>query len=250
MKMPALSSPPAVEKPKSGHGSGGVHPPAYGGGGDHGPGDGSSDYGRRLRRAKLGLILGIASISVLFVTVTAVFFLRHAALVPDPRTGAYVPEWLPAELPLRLLLLNTLVLLLSSGTMELARRSLAREMVLAPVRTIPGIALDQEHGVPWLPITIVLGLLFLGGQWVAWDAVRSHGFHVSSVGLSPFFYLLTGAHAAHLSVGIFALLYSAAISLLSRPVEHRRIVLEIATWYWHFMGLLWIYIFALLALGR
>ena len=250
MKMTGLSSPPPVGKPKSGQGSGGVHPPASGGGGDHGPGDGSSDYGRRLHRAKLGLILGIASISVLFVTVTAVFFLRHAALVPDPRTGTYVPEWLPAELPIRLLLLNTLVLLLSSATVEMARRSLAREMVLAPVRAIPGIALDQEHSVPWLPITIVLGFLFLAGQWLAWQAVRAHGLHVFSAGLSPFFYLLTGAHAAHLSGGILTLLYSAVIAVLSRPIEHRRIVLEVATWYWHFMGLLWVYIFALLVFGR
>jgi cytochrome c oxidase subunit III len=250
MKSSALSSPPAVEKPLSGHGSGGVHPPASGGGGDHGPGDGSSDYGRRLNRAKLGLILGIASISVLFVTVTAVFFLRHAALVLDPHTGAYVAEWLPAELPLRLLFVNTLVLLLSSLTIEMARRSLAREMVLAPVRAIPGIALDQERNIPWLPITIGLGFLFLGGQWLAWGAVRAHGLHVSSAGLSPFFYLLTGAHAAHLSVGILALLYSAAIALLSRPLEHRRIVLEVATWYWHFMGLLWVYVFVLLAFAR
>jgi cytochrome c oxidase subunit 3 len=250
MNLPALSSSPAMEKPQSGHSGGGVHPPASGGGGDHGPGDGSSDYGRRLHRAKLGLILGIASISVLFVTFTAVFFLRHAAMVADPRTGAYVPEWLPAELPIRLLLLNTLVLLASSGTMEMARRSLAREMVLAPVRAIPGIAWDQESGLPWLPITIVLGALFLGGQWLAWEAVRAHGLHVSSAGLSPFFYLLTAAHAVHLSVGLLALVYSAGIGLLSRPLEQRRIVLEIATWYWHFMGLLWVYIFALLVFGR
>ncbi|MBV9183492.1 MAG: heme-copper oxidase subunit III [Acidobacteria bacterium] len=250
MNLPALTSSPAGEKPKSGQGRGGVHPPAFGGGGDQGPGDGSSDYGRRLRRARIGLVLGLASISVLFVTVTAIFFLRHAALVLDPRTGAYVPEWLPAEIPLRLLLLNTVVLLLSSGTIEMARRSLAREMVLAPVRAIPGIAWDQKHCIPWLPITILLGFVFLGGQWMAWEAVRAHGFHVASPGLSPFFYLLTGAHAAHLSVGIIALFYSAANSLFSRRLEQRRIVLEIATWYWHFMGLLWVYIFALLVFGR
>ena len=237
------------EKPKSGHGGGGVHPPGYGGG-DHGPGDGSSDYGRRLHRARLGLLLGIVSITVLFVTVTAVFFLRHAALVLDPRTGTYVREWLPAELPFRLLLLNTFVLLLSSATMELARRSVGREMLLAQLRTIPGIALDREYGVPWLAITISLGLVFLGGQWLAWQALGVHGFHISSAGLSPFFYLLTGAHAAHLSVGILALLYAEVISLLGRPIELRRIALEIAAWYWHFMGLLWLYVFALLEFGR
>jgi len=250
--MPTLSSSPGTEKPKSGQGSGGVHPPGYGGGGDHSPGDGSSDYGGRLHRAKLGLLLGIFSISALFVGFTAFSFLRSAAIVTDPRTGAHVLEWLPAAIPLHLLLLNTLVLLLSSLTMELARRSLAREMILAPVRAIPGIALEPEYGVPWLPITIVLGFLFLAGQWLAWDSVKAHSLHVSGVALSPFFYfyLLTAAHAAHLTGGIVALLYSAVISCLHRPLEQRRIVLEIAAWYWHFMGLLWVYIFALLAFGR
>ncbi|MBV9342248.1 MAG: heme-copper oxidase subunit III [Acidobacteria bacterium] len=238
------------EKPKSGHGGGGVHPPAYGGGGDHGPGDGSSDYGRRLHRARLGLLLGIVSISVLFVTVSAIFFLRHAALVLDPRTGAYVREWLPAELPLQLLLVNTFVLLLSSATMELARRSAGREMLLAQLRVIPGIAIDREHGIPWLAITISLGLVFLGGQWLAWNALGVHGFHISSAGLSPFFYLLTGTHAVHLTVGILALLYAGVISILGRSIEQRRIVIEIATWYWHFMGLLWLYVLALLEFGR
>lgn len=248
--MPGPSSTVTVEKPKSGRGSGGVHPPGYGGGGDHGPGDGSSDYGHRLHRARLALILGIVSISILFVTVTAIFFLRHAAMVLDPRTGSYVREWLPGELPLRLLLLNTFILLLSSATMELARRTVGREMVLAQLRAIPGIVLDRERGTPWLAITVSLGLVFLGGQWLAWYALGLHGFHISTAGLSPFFYLLTGAHAVHLTVGIVALVYAGAISMLRRPIEHRRIVLEVAAWYWHFMGLLWLYIFALLEFGR
>jgi cytochrome c oxidase subunit III len=250
--MPTLPSPPGIEKPKSGQGSGGVHPPGYGGGGDHSPGDGSSDYGRRLQRAKLGLLLGIFSISALFVGFTAFSFLRSAAIVTDPRTGAHAFEWLPADLPLELLLANTAVLLLSSITMEMARRSLAREMILAPLRAIPGIAFDPEYGIPWLPITIVLGFLFLAGQWLAWEAVKAHGLHLSRLRLSPFFYfyLLTAAHAVHLAGGIVALLYSAVISCLHRPLEKRRIVIEIAAWYWHFMGLLWVYIFALLALGR
>jgi cytochrome c oxidase subunit III len=125
----------------------------------------------------------------------------------------------------------------------------AREMVLAPVRSIPGIALDREFGIPWLSITIVLGLLFLFGQWAAWRALENRGFHVFSGVPSPFFFILTGAHAIHLAGGLAVLFYAGVISLIRRNLEHRRIVIEVATWYWHFMGILWIYIFALLYLA-
>jgi cytochrome c oxidase subunit 3 len=185
-----------------------------------------------------------------FVTITAVFFFREATVVLDHHTGRYVHEWTQIQLPMRLLLWNTLVLLLSSLTMELARRSVAREMVLAPVAGIAGIALDRDFRVPWLPITATLGLLFLVGQWLAWEFLRVNGFHVFTTGPSPFFYILTGTHALHLAVGIMVLFYAGVISLLRQRIEHRRIVLEVASWYWHFMGVLWVYVFGLLQFGR
>lgn len=227
-------------------------PPAYGGGGDSGPGDGSDDYVRRLNRARLTLLLTLVSISVLFVTFTVVFVLLHGGMVLDRHTGKYVPSWVRVTLPIRLLLVNTLVLLLSSLSMEMARRSVKREMALAPLRSIPGIALDSDGagGTPWIVITAALGLMFLGGQWLAWDALRANGFHIDSGGSSPFVYLLTAAHAVHLAGGILVLLYAGVIFVLHRAVEKRRIVVEVASWYWHFMGILWVYIFALLQFGR
>jgi cytochrome c oxidase subunit 3 len=248
--MTAQSPPFVIERPKVGQGWGGVHPPVVGGGGDGGPDDGFPDYERRMHRARLALILGIVSISMLFVTLTAIFFLRQAALVLDHQSGRFIHEWAQVVLPVRLLLWNTLVLLVSSATMELARRSVAREMALAPVARISGIAIDKELRFPWGAVTLVLGVLFLLGQWRAWEAVLSQGFHVSTSGSSPFFYLLTGAHAAHLAVGIMILLYAGVISFTRTRLEHRRIVIEVTSWYWHFMGILWIYVFALLEFGR
>jgi cytochrome c oxidase subunit III len=227
-----------------------VVPPAYRGGGDNGPGDGSNDYVRRLNRARLTLFLALISISVLFVTFTVVFVLRHGGQVLDRHTGTYVSAWVRVTLPIRLLLVNTLVLLLSSLSIEMARRSVRREMALAPLRSIPGIALEGGGGTPWIAVTVALGLMFLGGQWLAWKSLRAHGFHVDSGGSSPFVYLLTAAHAVHLAGGILVLLYAGVIFLLHRTIEQRRIVVEVAAWYWHFMGVLWVYIFALLEFGR
>jgi cytochrome c oxidase subunit III len=249
--MQAISPPIAIEKPKSGNGSGGVHPPRHGGGDGNGPGDGSFDYGRRLHRARLALLLALSSISMLFVTMTVAFFvMRHGGTALDPRTGNYVRHWVVMDLPVHLLILNTLVLLASSFTIEMSRRWIAREMVLAPVRSIPGIALEREAGIPWLPITVALGLVFIFGQWAAWRALQARGVHVFSGVPSPFFYILTGAHAVHLGGGILVLLYAGTISVLHKSIEHRRIVIEVAGWYWHFMAVLWIYIFVLLQFGH
>jgi cytochrome c oxidase subunit 3 len=186
---------------------------------------------------------------MVFLIVTAVFLVRHSSVVLDAETHTYVHRWITVQLPIRLLLWNTLILALGSLTIELGRRSLAREMAVAPMRVIPGIKWDGESRMPWLAITSLLGMAFLVGQWRAWNVFRAHGFHVSTAGPSPFFYVLTGTHAVHLAVGILTLLYAASTSLLRRPIEHRRIVVEVASWYWHFMGVLWVYVFVLLQLG-
>jgi cytochrome c oxidase subunit 3 len=181
-----------------------------------------------------------------FITASVALLWWQSNVATNSHTYGDVRAWAPVSLPLRLLLWNTFVLLLASTTIEMARRSLGREMLLAPVHAIPGIAPDREWRLPWLAITVALGLAFLAGQWLAWERLHRHGFHVSTVGMSSFFYLLTGAHAVHVLGGIIALLYACAIALLHRSIEHRRIVLEVAAWYWHFMGALWLCIFALL----
>jgi len=132
-------------------------------------------------------------------------------------------------------------------TMEKARRDIARGAALAPVRSIPGVSLGEEKSFPWLSVTVVLGFGFLIGQWMAWGELRGRGFFVNTNPDSSFIYLLTAAHAVHLAGGVIALLWAGATSLLHRPIEGRRIVVDVTAWYWHFMALLWIYIFALLA---
>ena len=60
--------------------------------------------------------------------------------------------------------------------------------------------------------------------------------------------LLTAAHAVHLGMGLLVLLYAQTITLLDKPLERCHIVVDVTAWYWHFMALLWGYIFVLLEL--
>jgi cytochrome c oxidase subunit 3 len=225
-------------------------PPREGGGGDNRPDSGAPDYRTRLRRARLALLVTFVPISMLFVSFTSAYIVRRGLPTLDPGTNALVHDWLPVQLPTTLFLLNTAVLLLSSVTIEFARRQLARQSALEPLHSIPGVSLGAERRVPWLGVTIVLGLCFLAGQWMAWSALETSGFYVSTVPSSSFVYLLTGGHALHLMGGIIALLIAGAATILHRPLESRRIIVEVTAWYWHFMALLWIYILGLLEFAR
>lgn len=226
--------------------------PAPPNGGDDGksPDSGLPNYGARLRRARLGLICAIATVSMVFVSLTSAYVVRRGLPTFDGTTNSYVRDWGEVQLPWLLLAINTAILVISSLTMEGARRDITRRTALAPVKSIPGVSLGTERSFPWLGVTVVLGFGFLVGQWLAWGELKGRGFFVNTNPDSSFIYLLTAAHAVHLAGGIIALLWAGTTSLLHKPIEGRRIVVDVAAWYWHFMAVLWLYVFALLAFAR
>jgi cytochrome c oxidase subunit III len=112
------------------------------------------------------------------------------------------------------------------------------------------VSLGNERSFPWLGLTILLGMGFLAGQWMAWSELHNRGFFVDTNPSSSFAFLLTITHAVHLTGGLIALGWAASSSLLRRPLESQRIAVDITAWYWHFMLVLWIYIFALLEFAR
>jgi cytochrome c oxidase subunit 3 len=248
--MATLTPTLTVKQPKSRHGGTGDVPHYPGGGGGGGRGDDYPDYGERLRRCRLGLAVGIAPIVMLFVAFSSAYLVRQGLASWDLRTNSYINDWAPVRLPNLLLVINTCFLLVSSLTMEFARRQASRLAVIAPVTAMPGIADDEPSAFPWLGVTITLGVGFLTGQVLAWRQMELSGFFMSSNPSSSFFYLLTGAHALHLLGGVIALAYAGITVWMKRPPEARHIVVDVTAWYWHFMALLWLYIFALLEVAH
>jgi cytochrome c oxidase subunit 3 len=98
----------------------------------------------------------------------------------------------------------------------------------------------------WLALTVVLGLTFLTGQWMAWRELAANGFYMASSPSSSFVYLLTGMHGVHLFGGVVALLSAGVASLLRRSADSQSILVDVTGWYWHFMAVLWVYILCLL----
>lgn len=203
------------------------------------------NYGDRLRRARLGLAIAMTPILVLFISFTAAYLIRRGFVGMDVSNATYVKTWVPVQLPWALLLFNTAILIVSSLTIDQARRVVTREAALAPVRSIPGVSLGDERHFPWLSVTTILGLLFLAGQLLVWRQLSTGGFHLEGGTSSSFVYILTAMHGLHLSGGVLALLVASVAAVLHRPVETRRIVVDITSWYWHAMTGIWIYILVL-----
>jgi cytochrome c oxidase subunit III len=223
----------------------GIVPPVSGGDGGPSERPSSPDFRTRLRRARLGLLVALTPVLMLFVSFTSAYVVRQGLPTLDPRTNQMVRDWIPIKLPI-LLLANTGVLLLSTASMELARRQMKREAARSSTAALPGELFNNEKAMPWLALTILLGVCFLIGQWLAWRELAGRGFYVATSPSSSFIYLLTGAHAIHLMGGILALFVAAGAALLRRPAGTRNILVDVTAWYWHFMALLWIYILCLL----
>src|SRR5467141_1084433 len=110
---------------------------------------GTPDYGTRLRRARLGLFVALIPVLMLFVSFTSAYVVRQGLPTLDPRTNNFVRDWIPVALP-RLLLLNTFVLLVSSVSMELARRQIRTQVALATASPVAGNTLSSKIRIPWL----------------------------------------------------------------------------------------------------
>lgn len=208
------------------------------------------DYAGRLRRARLAMAILLVPIVMLFVSFTSAYIVRQGLPTLDEKSGQYVRDWVSIHLPVQLLLVNTLLLVISTFTMEMARRQMARRTVLSPVQTIPGVTIGHEKHFPWLAVTTVLGFGFLAGQWTAWRELERGGVYVATNASSSFIYVMTVAHAVHLFGGVVALMTALVMSLGHERLERQYIIVDTASWYWHFMALLWVYIFALLQFAK
>lgn len=147
-------------------------------------------------------------------------------------------QWQPVRMP-RTFTLSTGLILVSSATMELARRRLRQE--------------DNRRYRKWLLVTLVLGLAFVGSQLLGWKQLVAEGVYLSGNPHSSFFYLFTGAHGIHLLGGLIAVSYLAirARRVLAGVANEKRLAAaDAVSLYWHFMDGLWVCLFLLLLLWK
>jgi cytochrome c oxidase subunit III len=168
-------------------------------------------------------ILGIlATAGMLFAGFASAYLVR--------REGA---DWNREALP-TILIFTTLTLLISSGTLEIARSAIKSG--------------DRSVALLWAGTTTFLGLAFLAGQFDAWQQLAARGLYLPSGPYSAFVYVLTAVHGLHLLGGIVGLSYLLWRLARSERVEQVADVVRNCATYWHFVGGVWLLLYLLLRL--
>ena len=184
---------------------------------------------------RYGMMLFIASEVMFFVGFFWAYF--HFALYPEHVLGTATPAWPPVGIttfnPFGLPFLNTMMLLLSGCTVTWAHHAL-----------IEG---DRKNLVRALIFTVLLGLAFTFCQAVEYSEAP---FKFDGGGVYPaIFFLATGFHGFHVIVGTLFLAVCLGRANAGQFTPERHFGFEAAAWYWHFVDVVWLFLFVAIYLA-
>jgi cytochrome c oxidase subunit 3 len=177
--------------------------------------------------SRSGIWVAVFAITMSFAAFTSAMFVRQGS----------GNDWSHIVMP-PILYSNTFLLLLSSVALEIWRRSFRSAQSREEK--------SSRAGISWLLVTLVLGLLFVAGQYLAWQQLRAAGLFLSTTPNSSFYYVITAMHALHVTAGMAALSYL-LVRLGFSPAKLRRSTVDSTRVYWHFMGILWVYLFVVMS---
>lgn len=129
---------------------------------------------------------------------------------------------------------TTFVLLMSSLAMVLALSAVQRG--------------NRRGTIVWLAATAVLGLVFLGGQYLEFSHFVHEGLGLSTNLFSATFFLLTGTHGTHVAIGVIWLSSLLGMELKGNLGPEKAEIVEVAGLYWHFVDVVWIVLFTVIYL--
>jgi cytochrome c oxidase subunit III len=221
--MATTLPPPQVEVEPERH-------PHDGGGGFRGLTPGRSEM-RGVRdtsgeTTRTGIWVGLAAIAMMFAALTSALYVREGSAT----------DWHHIVLP-QIIWFNTLALVASSVALEVARRRVAAFM--------RGQDTSRSGPTMRLNVAMALGLVFVVGQYLAWLKLRSEGLYLPTNPNSSFFYVFTAVHVVHV-VGGLGGLTRVMVKFRSKVHPLRRSTIDATSYYWHFMGMLWIYLLGVL----
>lgn len=185
-----------------------------------------NNYSSRINPQLFGLWIAMASILMMFAALTSAYIVRQAA-----------GNWLEFKLP-DLFFISTVVILVSSVSLQMAFNGFKNENQLL-----------YKGG---LVLTLILGITFLILQYKAWMSLFNMGVDLKINPSGSFLYVITGIHAAHIIGGIAALITAIlhAFTLKFYVSNQRKNRFRLVVHYWHFVDLLWVYLFVFLLMTR
>ncbi len=183
----------------------------------------------------VGMIIWLASELMFFAALFAAYFTIRA-VSPD----LWAQE--TAKLNVTFASINTTILVLSSLTCQLGVFAAERGQVgrRGSILNVPGWGLRE-----WFVLTYVMGAVFIGGQALEYTELIHQDLTLASSAYGSGFYLTTGFHGLHVTGGLIAFLYVLGRTYLARKFTHEQAVTAIVvSYYWHFVDVVWIGLFA------
>jgi cytochrome c oxidase subunit 3 len=172
---------------------------------------------KKIHPHKFTLWVALGSIVMMFAGLTSAYVVKRD-----------LPGWTTFSIP-KAFWYSTTVMLVSSLTVQMALRAF-KEREMLQYRSL-------------LTTTAVLGVVFVLLQWVGFREIWNSGITLRGSGGGQFLYVIAGLHAVHVLGGVIALLYMVAKAYLSKVRSYDSIPVELMSTYWHFVDLLWIYLF-------
>jgi len=155
-------------------------------------------------------------------------FMGQWPLLSPPEVSESVPSALPD--PFHLPLLNTILLVISSVTLTIAHHALK--------------ANDRVKTIRWMAVTLVLGVTFLIVQGIEYyEAYAYLGLTLKSGIYGSTFFMLTGFHGLHVTLGSIILLVILMRLLKGHFTPDKHFAFEASAWYWHFVDVVWLGLF-------
>ncbi len=185
----------------------------------------------RPNMVSVGTIVWLSSELMFFAALFAIYFTLRSVVGEDVWRGTAEVLNLPFST------VNTTVLVLSSLTCQWG--------VFAAERG------DVHKLRRWFVITFLMGAFFIGGQVFEYTELVNEGVTLSSGPYGSIFYLATGFHGMHVTGGLFAFLLVLARTYLAKRFTHEQATSAIVvSYYWHFVDVVWIGLFATIYLIR
>ncbi|UTA67584.1 cytochrome c oxidase subunit 3 [Emticicia sp. 21SJ11W-3] len=168
--------------------------------------------------------LFIITIIMLFASQTSAYLVRRAE-----------GNWVEFEIP-QIFWFSTVVLVISSISMHFALRA-------AKADKQPTLKLA-------VALTFGFGIAFLVMQYLGWQNLQQQGVFLKGNPSGSFFYIFTGLHMAHLVIGLGILIATFIMAFRTKINSKNTLLVEVCATSWHFLDLLWVYLFVFLLYFR
>jgi len=176
-----------------------------------------NDQRKKIHPHKFTLWVALGSIIMMFAGLTSAYIVKR-------NMGA----WTSFPFP-RAFWYSTAVILLSSLTVQMALRAFKER--------------EMQRYRNQITATAVLGVLFVCLQWIGFRSIWNSGITLHGSGAGQFLYVIAGLHALHVLAGVVALIVMFIRAYSARIRNYDSTPVELMSTYWHFVDLLWLYLF-------